>query len=392
MSQDIRDFVTASCDLLALGEPTHQEPAFAWVRNELFARLVDRGFRSIALETDRVAALTVDDFVQRGVGTLDAAMGEGFSHGFGELDANRQLVAWMRDYNENRPAEERLAFHGFDVSTEMMSAPSPQRYLEHARDYLGIDLDLAALAGDEERWSRTEAIMDPAMSVGATAEADRLRSVADDMLTSLYARAPELVAATSRAEWLRARTHLTAGLGLLRYHRQAAVRLEQSARISLLSATRDALMARNLLDIRGVEAHRGATLVFAHNLHLRRSLSTWRPADMDVSWYGAGAVVECLSDEQYTFVAGSLGRSEALGLGEPEAGTYESSLQGRVTGWGLTTPTAVTSARTRTDTTPAQGYFPLDETTLDAADAILHISDGTTAAKSAQDGLRGLRA
>ncbi|WP_324194371.1 hypothetical protein [Nocardia terpenica] len=93
MNQDIQDFVPASCDLLAFGEPTHQEPAFERVRNELFVRLVDCGFRSIAIETDRVAALIVNDFVRNGVGTFAEVMNEGFSHGFGKLDANRQLVA-----------------------------------------------------------------------------------------------------------------------------------------------------------------------------------------------------------------------------------------------------------------------------------------------------------
>jgi erythromycin esterase-like protein len=174
MSQDIRDFVPTSCEVLALGEPAHQEPAFAWTRNKLFPALVDRGFRSIALETDRVAALTVNDFVQDGVGTLDTAMRDGFSHGFGELDANRELVAWMREHNESRPEEQRVSFHGFDAAMETMSAPSPRRHLEYARDYLGLDLDLAGLLGDDEQWSRQEAVLDPAMSVGATTDADQL--------------------------------------------------------------------------------------------------------------------------------------------------------------------------------------------------------------------------
>ncbi|MFB9908941.1 erythromycin esterase family protein [Allokutzneria oryzae] len=377
MSQDIRDFVAASCDLLALGEPTHLEPAFAWTRNDLFVQLVGRGFRSIALETDRVAALTVNDFVQEGVGTLDAAMSEGFSHGFGDLDANRQLVAWMREYNEGRPAQERLAFHGFDASTETMSAPSPRRYLEYARDYLELDLDLASLVGDDERWSRTEAVTDPAMSIGATTEADTLRTLADDMLTALYARAPELIAATSRAKWFRAKTYLTAGLGLLRYHKQSAQRVEESARVSRLLATRDALMAENLLDIRGIEAQRGATLVFAHNRHLQRNPSNWRLADMDLTWSSAGAIVESLVGRQYSFIAGSLGRSDTIALGEPEPDTYEGFLQNRTTTWGLTTATTVASARTRTDTKPQQGYFPLDQASLDGADTVLHIKNGT---------------
>ncbi|MGN5381863.1 erythromycin esterase family protein [Streptomyces lasalocidi] len=209
MTQDIRDFVTPSCDLLALGEPTHQEPAFGRVRNELFAQLVERGFRSVALETARVAALAVNDYVQGGAGSLDTVMQDGFSHGWGALAPNRQLVTWMRDHNRNRPPEERLVFHGFDTPSETYSAPSPRPYLEHARVYLDFDVDLTGLAGDDERWSRAEAVLDPAMSPGATAEAEKLRRVADDMSLSLHTRAPELIDATSRERWLRARTQLT---------------------------------------------------------------------------------------------------------------------------------------------------------------------------------------
>ncbi|MCK1822267.1 erythromycin esterase family protein [Streptomyces sp. XM83C] len=382
MRKDFHDLPVASCSVLALGEPTHREPAFGWVRNELFARLTRLGFRSIALETDRVAALRVEDFVKGGDGDLDEVAREGFSHGFGNLETNRRLVAWMRDHNANLPPEERLTFHGFDVPTETTSAPSPRRCLEQARDYLGLDLDLTGLLGADEQWSRTEAVMDPAMSVGATPEAERLRSLADDMLTLLHSNAAERIAQTSRAEWLRARTHLTAGLGLLRYHRQAAQRLENNTRLSRLFATRDALMAQNLLDIRSIEGRRGATLVFAHNVHLQRTPSTWSLGDLRVRWPGAGTVVAPLLGEQYVFVAGSLGRSEAIGLGDPEPGTHESVLQDRVTDWALAPTGTVTAARTRTDTTPQQGYFPLDQALLDTADAVLHVRDGSAVTRS----------
>jgi erythromycin esterase-like protein len=335
MSQDIRDFVTPSCDLLALGEPTHQEPAFGHARNELFAQLVDQGFRSIALETDRVPALAVDDHVQEGAGDFDEVMRKGIAFGRGELAPNRQLVTWMREYNRTRPPEERLAFHGFDAEMENMSAPSPRRYLEHAHAYLAREEgralsltsvsaeDLASLAGDDERWSRTEAVLDPAMSIGATAEAETLRCLADDMLTEFHARAPELIAATSRAQWFRARAHLTAGLGLLRYHRQLARPAEEDVRISRMLATRDALMVENLLDIRAIEAGRGPTLVFAHNVHLQRSRSHMRMRDLDLDWYGAGAVLGPLVGERYVFVAGRLGGGEALGFTDPAPAPYE---------------------------------------------------------------------
>ncbi|WP_277605822.1 erythromycin esterase family protein [Glycomyces sp. L485] len=327
MTQDIGDFISGSRDLVGLGEADHREPAFGEARNEIFAELVDRGFRSFALESDRVAAFGVDDYVREGEGSLDAAMSEGFSHGFGDLDANRRLVAWMREYNEGRPPQLQAAFHGIDAPLEF-TAESPRRYLEFGRDRLGLELDISSLTGEDERWSRTEAVMDPAESPGDTAEAERLRAIADDMLTELYARAPELIASTSRSAWWRTKTHLTSGLGLLRYHRQAAQRIDDSARWSRLSATRDALMAQNLLDIRDVEARRGPTLVFAHNVHLQRTLSRMSMAGMELTWHSAGAIMDSLLGERYVFIAAGSSR------------------------------------------------LPVDQPTLEGADVVLEISDG----------------
>ncbi|WP_281286605.1 erythromycin esterase family protein [Herbidospora galbida] len=372
MSQDIRDFVPPSCELLGLGEPTHGEPAFGWLRNDLFDRLTGLGFRSIALEIDRVAALAVDDYVQGGPGSLDDVMRDGFSHGWGAYAPNRALVTWLRDHNATRPPEERLTFHGFDAPTENTTAPSPRAHLEHARDHLGLDVDLAGLLGDDERWGHTDAIMDPARSPGATPEAGKVRVIADDMLARLYERAPE----SPRAAWLRAKTHLTAGIGLLRYHRQAAVPLDdQGARMCLLLAVRDAIMAENLFDIRDAETRRGRTLVFSHNLHLKKTPSTWRLGDKALTWHGAGEIVASLWGDRYAFIATSLGRSPVLGLGEPADGTYEGDLRRRFPTWGLTT--AMPSGVSRTDTTPQMGYFPLAPDTLDGADALLHVGDGT---------------
>ncbi|WP_018348755.1 erythromycin esterase family protein [Longispora albida] len=373
MSQDIRNLVPDSCTLLGLGEPTHQEPAFGAVRNELFAQLADLGFRSIALESDRVAAFAVNDYVLHGAGTLDAVMREGFSHDFGALEANRRLVAWMREYNEDRPEADRLTFHGFDLPTENTMAPSPRSYLEYARDYLRLDtLDIAGVAGDDHRWSRDEAILDHTRSPGTTPEAARLHSIAEDLLTKLHARAPELIAHTSLAAWSRAKTHLDTALGLLHYHWQAAQPLAQSDRIALLLTTRDTLMARNVLDIRTAEARRGPTMLFAHNLHLQRDASAWGSGDLSARWSGAGAILDAFQTESYFFVASSLGRSTTLNLGEPAPDTYEARLQARVTGWGLIPATELRPARTRTDTIPQQGYFPLNEATVDGADLILH--------------------
>jgi erythromycin esterase-like protein len=355
MSQDIRDFVPPSCELLGLGEPTHAEPAFAQVRNELVVQLVERGFRSIAIETDRVAALTVDGFFQTREGARDA---------------NKQLIAWINDYNSGRPEEDRVVFHGFDTSTDNYSAPSPRTYLEHARDFMGLDVDIATIAGEDEQWSRTEAILDPAESIGDTAQAEKLRVIADDLLTELYMRAP---AAPSRAGWNAAKTHLTAGINLLRYHKKAAQRINEQVRLTSLIATRDALMAENLLDIRRIEANRGPTLVFAHNLHLKRSPSTMQIAGMETTFNSVGRIIASLVDG-YTVIVGSLGHSEEIGLPQPEPDTFEGKLQQSVDTWALMKASEVAPGEVRTDTNPRQGYFPLEQATLEGADAVLHIS------------------
>lgn len=380
MSQDIRDFATPSCQLLALGEPTHGEQAFSRIRNTFLARLAGRGFRSIALESDRIRGIAVDDFVRGGAGDLDTVVREGFSHGWGEQEANRRLVAWMREYNKGRPAGERLAFHGFDAPTENTSAPSPRAYLEHARDHLDLDLDIAGLAGDDERWSRDEAILDHTKSPGNTPEAQKLRAIGEDMLTELHTRGT----GGSREAWIRAKTHLTAGLWLLRYHRQSAKPIDsQHLRMLRMLAMRDGLMAQNLLDIRAIEADRGPTLLFAHNSHVQRSASHMSMVDMNgdplqLDWIGAGGILGALLDDRYVYIAGSLGRSEAKGLAAPGEDTYEGLLDRRIDTWGLTT--TVRPGEIRADHEPRQGYFPLNAVTLDQTDAVLHIADPASAA------------
>ena len=57
--------------LLALGEPTHGVKVFPLLRNELLGQLVERGYRSIVLETDVFAALLVNDYVNGGEADIE---------------------------------------------------------------------------------------------------------------------------------------------------------------------------------------------------------------------------------------------------------------------------------------------------------------------------------
>src|SRR5215218_6631678 len=109
--------------LLALGEPTHREDVLLDLRNDLFRQLVEQEpYRTIAIESDCIMGLVVDDYVTLGTGTLDEVMARGFSHGFGASAGNRELVRWMRAYNDGRPRSERLRFADIDGPLEIIGA------------------------------------------------------------------------------------------------------------------------------------------------------------------------------------------------------------------------------------------------------------------------------
>ncbi len=389
--------------LLGLGEPTHGEEEFPRVRNQVFRRLVEReGYRSIAIESDCLAALEVDAYVAGGEGSLDAVMETGFSHGFGELDENRQLVSWMRQYNQDRDAADRLRFYGFDAPTEVTGAASPRQALTALHHYLTTNLEAALqpctletindLIGDDERWTNPEAAMDPSKSIGASREAGELRLVADELVAALTSESPRLIAATSYEEWHRACLYGRTAAGLLRYHAKMADGSgSRAAQISRLMVQRDTMMSENLRAIATREARRGPTLVFAQNLHLQKHRSGWllpvewggKEGETLVSWWSAGAIAAAQMGDRYAFLATALGSAPHQGLGVPDPETLEGALYAVAEGrcifnskrLGDALRDMATELTPRTDASTNHGYFALDPDRLHGTDGLVFIKD-----------------
>ncbi|MEH1098895.1 erythromycin esterase family protein [Micromonospora sp. CPCC 205561] len=370
--------------LLALGEPTHGEDPLLDVRNELFRQLVDQeGYRTIAIESDCLAGLAVDDHVTSGAGSLDEVMERGFSHGWGALPGNRELVRWMRAYNDGRPSSERLRFAGFDGPLEITHAASPRRALTALHAYLTAwaDADLLPCAADtldrllgaDERWTNPAAMTDPSRSVGQTPGARQLRLLADDLVALLDAQTPQLVAASSREDWHRARLYGRTATGLLRYHFWMAD--TSPSRLARLLAVRDSMMAANLLAL----AERGPALVHAHNGHLQRDKSGMRMGDLPLEWWSAGAIVGAHLGDGYAFLATALGTIRHQGVGAPPPDTVEGLL------YALPEERYVVDARRLAavlgDAPPARrvspwfGYAPLDPAHLASCDGIVFVRD-----------------
>ncbi|GGZ24274.1 erythromycin esterase [Streptomyces inusitatus] len=377
----LTSLLSPSIRLLGLGEPTHGVEAFPELRNELFRHLVEHeGYRSIALESDCLSALTADAYVADGTGTLDAAMSGGFSHGFGSSPANRELLRWMRAHNEGRPAHDRLRFYGVDGPLETSGAASPRPALTALYDCLAGRLELPwsrerldELLGPDDRWSDPAAMYDPVHSVGRTPEARELRLIADDLGALLTAHTPPLTATASPDGFWRAGLHARTAAGLLRYH--AAMADATPTRFDALLGLRASMMADNLDAIVRREARRGPTLAFTHNSHLQRDISGMRFGDRAVRWWSAGAIIGSRLGDQYAFAASAFG---TRGADVPAPDTLEGLLSTLPHPRTVIAPARLRPALTRAPVPriPADHtYFSLDPATVDQLDAIVFVKE-----------------
>ncbi|MFF0369946.1 erythromycin esterase family protein [Micromonospora sp. NPDC005087] len=370
--------------LLALGEPTHGAGGLLDLRNDLFRQLVEQeGYRTVAIESDCVMGLIVDDYVTSGTGTLDEAMERGFSHEWGAFAGNRELVRWMRAYNDGRPVAERLRFAGFDGPLEITGAASPRQALTalHAYVTTWVDADLLPctaetldrLLGADDRWTNPAAMMDPSQSVGRTPDAEQLRLLTDELVALLDAQTPHLIAASAREDWHRARLYARTAIGLLRYH--FAMADTSPSRMARLLGVRDSMMAANLLAI----SERGPALVNAHNGHLQRDRSSMRMGDLPVQWWGAGAIVDAHLGQGYAFLATALGTIRHHGVDSPPPDTIEGLLYALpedrhvVDAGRLASALATVTPAARVS--PWFGYSPLDPAHVASTDGIVFVKD-----------------
>lgn len=358
--EDVMRLFPARPRLLALGEPTHGDNNLLALRNDLFRRLVEHGgYRTVAVESDCLMGLVVDDYVVSGDGHLDDVMTRGFSHEWGAFEGNRELVRWMRAYNEGRPPGEQVRFAGFDGPLEITAAAAPRQAMTALAESAGYQEPLDHLLGDDDRWTNPAAMMDPSQSIGRTPEAKELRLLADD-LSAWLAMQPQ----PDERALLYART----ATGLLRYHYWMAD--SSPGRLSWLLGIRDSMMAANLLAL----ADREPAFVFAHNAHLQRARSTMRLGGQAVAWWGAGALVNARLRTEYAYLATAIGTIHDHGVDAPPPDTLEGHLYATPQDQFVPGPRDLPGVRRES---PWYGYAPLDPAQLAGVDGVVFVRDVT---------------
>jgi len=366
-------------ELLGLGEALHGGEDILQLRNRLFMRLVEaHGYTAIAIESSFPRSRAVNEHIAgRGPASFDEVKSTGFSHGFGLLEANRELVEWMRQYNADPSHGAKLSFYGFDGPMEMMYADSPGQVLHFVTDYLAsIDGTsgrerrerIDAFLGPDARWEDPAAAMDPARSVGMSPDATALRIETEDLVSELRERRPDLVAKGGEGRYREAAHYASVAHQLLNYHSWMARRSDD--RLVRLLGIRDALMADNILYIASQERGRGKVLVFAHNRHLQRGRAQMQLGPHSLTWWPAGAQLEATMGDRYAVIGSAVGVSGANGIERPQAGSLEDMLAatpgpGRFvpTHWRYGLPD-IASLPVRSGSAKNPTYFPLSAHSL----------------------------
>ena len=323
-----------SVELLGFGEALHGSEEILVLRNRLFQRLVEaHGYSAVVIEVTSPQARAMNDYVLGVRGAGDPAVQAWFGAGFGLLDANRELLEWMRHYNSKPAHALKLHFFGFDLPLGEGGPASPSRVLDIALDYLGsVDAPsakahrerVASLVGDSSEWERVGAMFDPSQSIGSTPKATALRIATLDLITELRIRRPELVAKTGAHAHAEALHHAELGRKLLDAHAALAT----PGAYARMLGIRDLIMADNLEHFVALEGGRGKVLVFAATGHLKRSRAQWSlpPGPEVKEWWPAGSQLTHSLGPRYAVIGQALGASEENGIGQPEPGTLEARL------------------------------------------------------------------
>ena len=321
-----------SVELLGFGEALHGGEEILLLRNRLFQRLVEaHGFSAIAVESSFPRSRLVNAYVGSGSSTrqsYEEIQEQGFSHGFGRVEANRELVEWMRQYNADPAHSVKLRFYGFDMPGLTGKMASPRDVLFFATDYLA-SLDSASggehrqridtLLGEDSQWENPAIYADPAKAAELAAAIAGLRIATENLLTELRTRRPELLAKTDQDQYLEALQHAQSARELLNFYAGVA----SQAGYAKLLGIRDAAMADDLMAIVARERPRGKVLAFAHNSHLQHGQVEFPQLGQ---WWPAGSHLSDMLGARYAVIGTGLSVSEANGIGPPASGSLEALL------------------------------------------------------------------
>ncbi|MCX6281157.1 MAG: erythromycin esterase family protein [Bacteroidetes bacterium] len=103
--------------VVGMGEATHGTKEFFNMKAKMFKFLATHcGYRVFTIEATYGGTLKVNDYVLYGKGDVLSAM-KGMEFWTWDTEEVKDLIEWMKSYNETRPDKEKLKFYGFDCQS-----------------------------------------------------------------------------------------------------------------------------------------------------------------------------------------------------------------------------------------------------------------------------------
>ncbi|NHX34857.1 MULTISPECIES: erythromycin esterase family protein [Halolamina] len=147
----LRD-VFADASLVGLGETSHGARSQFRLKRRLIRFSVEElGVRAFALEVDPNWARQVDAYVADGAGDIGEQLVEARISWPWKTAELVDLFEWMRAFNEDRSADDRIRVYGFDTTSFGRAADALSTFFDAVdADAPGVRDRLATLAGDDD--------------------------------------------------------------------------------------------------------------------------------------------------------------------------------------------------------------------------------------------------
>lgn len=115
--------------IVAMGEATHGTSEFFKMKHRFLEFLVEEmGYRVFAMECDGGGGQVVNDYILNGKGNLNDCL-EAIKYDVFTTEEVKNMVEWMKEYNEDPSHKEKIKFYGMDNVNIVDTLPKLSYYL-----------------------------------------------------------------------------------------------------------------------------------------------------------------------------------------------------------------------------------------------------------------------
>lgn len=249
----------ADARIIGLGEATHGTREFFQLKHRIVRYLVEeQGLRLFTMEANLPETMALNNYIVHGEGdALEALAGTHFW--VWRNEAVLALVEWLREFNADRPLDDRVRFYGIDAQYTIGAIEYLDEFLASADPNFRKEIQADLAATNDEGNTNDQYMSDH--------DPDATERLLDRLGTAFEERRESFVTATSEREAVMARRCLR----VIEQVRQRRIARETDG-VQASMVVRDEAMAENLswlLEYKAVDR----TVIWAHDSHICQTVN-----------------------------------------------------------------------------------------------------------------------